>query len=380
MGMWFVPLSNVLKAHGLADIVPLVMACTGISAFVSPLAVGALADQKVAPARLLRWLAFGTACLLAATAHAIEARWGAAWVLVLAQMLSLVSSPVWGLSTAIVLSQLRNPSREFGPIRSAATIGWMAGGWIVSLVLHADTSTRSAFVAAGFWVLVGLLTWALPQSRPADAREHRTWRQILGLDALDLLKHRDHRMVFVTAALYSAPLAAFYPYAAMHLRDLGVENVSAVMSFGQVTEVLVMLLLAGLLARVRLKWVFLSGIGMGVLRYVWFAFDSRGWVIGGIVLHGLAFTLYFVTLQIYLEDRIDPRWRARAQALLTLLMNGVGYLGGILASGWWHAHSQVDGQSRWPQFWHGLALATLAVFVFFGLSYRGRQHGPSPVQ
>lgn len=376
MGMWFVPLSNILNAHGFASIVPLVMACTGVSAFISPLIVGALADQRVPPARLLRWLCFGTAFLLAATAFAIEARWAPMWVLALAQALSLVSSPVWGLSTSIVLAELQNPSREFGPIRAAATAGWMVGGWIVSLVLHADTSTLSAFVAAGLWVLVGLLTWALPHARPPNEQEHRTWRQILGLDALDLLRHRDHRMVFITAALYSAPLAAFYPYVALHLRDLGVENVSAVMSLGQVTEGLVMLLLAGLLARVRLKWVFLSGIGIGVVRYVWFAFDSRAWLIGGIVLHGLAFTLYFITLQIYLEDRIDPRWRARAQALLTLLMNGFGYLSGILASGWWHERSQTGGHTDWPQFWQGLTLATLLVFLFFALRYRGRHSAP----
>jgi hypothetical protein len=59
----------------------------------------------------------------------------------------------------------------------------------------------------------------------------------------------------------------FIPYTSRHLHDLGVQNISAVISLGQTTEILVMLLLAGVLARVRLKWVFLSGIAICVVRY-----------------------------------------------------------------------------------------------------------------
>ena len=109
-----------------------------------------------------------------------------------------------------------------------------------------------------------------------------------------------------------------------------------------------------------------------MLRYVWLAADSRAWVIAGIVLHGLAFTLYFITLQIYLEDRIDPRWRARAQALLTLLMSGVGHLAGMLGSGWWHGRCTSGGITDWHHFWLGLSLATGGVFIFFALAYKGR--------
>jgi hypothetical protein len=374
MGMWFVPLSNILKAHGYAPLIPWVMACSGVSAFISPLIVGSLADQKIPPLRLLRWLAWGTGALMLLTAHAIEARWSAAVVLGLAQVQSLLASPTWGLSNTIILAELREPSREFGPLRACATFGWMVGGWLVSLVLHADTSVVAAYAAAGFWIFLGMLTWTLRERAPVDQRADRSWREILGLDALTLLRHREHRIVFITAALYSAPLAAFYPYSPPHLRDLGVEAATAVMSLGQITEVLVMLVLAGLLARVRLKWVFISGIGFGLLRYVIFTTDERGWVIGGIVLHGLAYTLYFITLQIYLEDRIDPKWRSRAQALLTLLTGGVGHLAGMLGSGWWHAVCSSGDHTDWPRFWTGLWIATAAVFVFFALTYKGRRN------
>jgi hypothetical protein len=49
MGMWGVPLANVFAAHGRGHLVPWVLATTSIAAFISPLFVGALADQKHSP-------------------------------------------------------------------------------------------------------------------------------------------------------------------------------------------------------------------------------------------------------------------------------------------------------------------------------------------
>jgi MFS family permease len=378
MGMWFVPLGNVLKAYGYGHLLSWVLACSGIAAFVSPLIVGAIADQKLPPTRVLTATSLGTSGALWLVCAAIEGHWGDTWVLAAAMLVSLLFAPTWGISTAIVLSQLQVPGKQFGPVRAFATLGWVAGAVVVSYALGADDSVRSGRGAACFWLVVATFSWLMPAVSPADAQQRRSWVQVLGLDALTLLKNRDHRMVFITAALYSAPLAAFYPYCVQHLRALGVHAASAVMSLGQITEVLVMVLMAGLIAKFRLKWIFLSGIAFGVLRYVCFAQDTKAWVIVGIILHGLAYTLYFITTQIYLEDRIDPKWRVRAQALLTLLTAGVGNLSGYLGSGWWFAEVQHDGHADWPLFWWVLAGVTGGVFILFATTYHGRKFGEFP--
>jgi len=373
MGMWNVPLANVFAAYGRANLVPWVLATSAIAAFISPLFVAALADEKVSPTLLLRWLALGTGSALALICSSLAWGWSDAAVLACAQLLALVATPVWSITSSIVFSQLSDAKRQFGPLRACATIGWMVGCWIISFVLHADASLLAGFTAAGLWLVVMSLTWALPVIPPGDVKEQRNWRQVLGLDALDLLRHRDHRVVFITAALFSIPLAAFYPYTALHLRELGVGHISAVMSLAQTTEIAAMLLLAGVLVRFRLKWVFLSGIFICVVRYGLNALDTQSAVMLGTTLHGLAFTLYFITTQIYLEERIDPRWRVRAQALLALLMGGVGNLIGYLGGGWWHHLCQTDGVTDWSRFWWGETALTAAVCVFFALAYRGRK-------
>ena len=47
LGLWGVNFSNVLKAYGFEAIVPYAFACSSIAVLVSPLAVGALADQRM---------------------------------------------------------------------------------------------------------------------------------------------------------------------------------------------------------------------------------------------------------------------------------------------------------------------------------------------
>lgn len=372
MGIWSVPLSTVFKAHGREHLVPWVLAATSVAAFISPLFVGALADQKMAPARLMRWLACLTSITLALTCTALQWKLSDGAVLIAAQIQALVALPVWSVASSIVFSQLQNAKRQFGPLRACATFGWMCGCWIVSFVLHSDETLTGGYVASALWLVVALLTRMIPSIPPTDAGLPRTWTQILGLDALSLLKNRDHRVVFITAALYCVPLAAFYPYTALQLRELGVQNVSAYMSLAQTTEILVMLLLAGVMARFRLKWIFLSGIAICVVRYSLNAVNTLPWIVTGTVLHGFAFTLYFITTQIYLEERIDPRWRVRAQALLTLLMAGFGNMAGYLGGGWWHATCKVDGHTDWQRFWIGETALTAAVCLFFALAYKGR--------
>jgi MFS family permease len=333
--------------------------------------LGSLADQHVPANRLLRWLATGTGIFLALTALAIERSWSAASVLVLLQVQALCSAPMWGLSTSIVLARLREPEREFGPIRAWATIGWMSAGPLTSFVLVADSSTRAGFAASLIWLGVAAFTSTLPEVPPLGLGTAHSWRDVLGFRALALLGHRDHRVVFLTAALFCVPLAAFYPFTPLHLGDAGVGKITAAMSLGQITETIAMYSLAALFGRFRLKWIFLTGIGFGIARYAIFALDTKACLLAGIALHGFCYTLFFITAQLYLEKRIDPQMRARAQSLLTLMTGGLGTLVGSIAGGWWRDACQVGTATDWPQFWLGLTAAIGAVFVFFAVCYRG---------
>ncbi len=370
MGAWFVPLGPVLDAHGLQVIKPVAFATSAIAAFISPLIFGAMADRHVAPVLVLRWLAAATATAIVLAGFAIEAGASAWLVLALIQLHALCSAPTWGISSAIVLKRLSNSQRQFGPVRALGSLGWMVGCWIVS-ALHADTSTVACYSAAALWLLVVVLTLWLPQTAPPLPTGPVTIPQRLGWDALVLLKNRDHRVVFLTTALFSIPLAAFYPYTPNQLQHLGLERTSAWMTLGQTTEIVAMFGLASVMGRFRLKWTFTAGLAIGLFRYGLCALDTKAGVLAGVMLHGFSFTLVFITAQIYLDQRIDPAYRVRAQALFSVMSGGIGNLIGYLGTGWWFWFSQHAGAPQWPLFWGGLAASIGVVTVFFLATYRG---------
>jgi nucleoside transporter len=371
LGMWFVPLSSVLEAHGLAHIRPYAFATSGVAAFVSPLLFGAMADRHASPVKVLRWLALATAIAMAAASTAI--RQGASpWVVLgLILLHAFCSSPTWSIASTIVFARLGDAKKEFGPIRAMATIGWMGGCLAVS-ALGADRSTLAGYAGAAVWLLVSGFTFWLPALETPKSVEGLTWTQRLGYDALALLRNRDHRVVFLTTALFTIPLAAFYLYTPPNLQELGLVHTAAWMSLGQITEVVAMLSLGTLLLRWRLKWILACGVALGVLRYALSAIGTEWGLIAGVVLHGASFTLVIITAQIYLDQRVDPAWRARGQALMSLMNSGVGSMIGYLSTGGWFAVCTTEGQTRWPVFWSGLSAAMAAVLVFFLAMYRGR--------
>jgi len=173
-------------------------------------------------------------------------------------------------------------------------------------------------------------------------------------------------------ALFTIPVAAFYPYSPLNLRELGFSHTVAWMSLGQVTEVIAMLALGALMLRFRLKWIIVGGLALGVLRFGLAATDSPWGILAAIVLHGASFTLVSITAQIYIDERVDPAWRARAQALMSLLNGGIGNMIGYLGSGAWFVACSAGGTTRWPMFWSGLSATMAAVLIFFLLMYRGR--------
>ncbi len=378
LGMWFVPLSTVLDAHGLHDIKPFAFATSALAAFISPLIFGAMADRHASPVKVLRGLALATAVAMALASAAIHLRWNPWVVLALIQLHALCSSPTWSISSTLVFARIADAKKEYGPIRAMATLGWMAGCWVVSL-LNADTSALAGYIGSVMWLAVAALTFFLPVLETPKSVENLTWHERLGLDALTLLKNPDHRVVFITVALFAIPMAGFYPYTPPHLRELGLQHTSAWMTFGQVTEIIAMFMLGGLLLKWRLKWIFAAGLGFGVARFALCAINGQAWLLAGVLLHGCAFTLVFITAQIYLDQHVDTAWRARAQALMALMNGGVGNLIGYLGAGWWFTVNARPAGENWSVFWGGLSAVAVVVLVYFLTAYHGRGRRLQPL-
>ena len=372
-------LTNILKAQGLGGWVALVFVVPPFCAMISPLIGGALADQRIAADRLFAWTSFlGSGALLAAFSS-LHAGWNPWWFVTLLGAYSLFSGPSWGLLTTIALTHLAQGERQFPLVRLGATIGWMVAGLITSYVLHADTSPTAGYASAVTRVLGGAFGFLLPHTPPLGRGS--SWQSRLGLDAFRQMKHRDHCVFFIVTALFSIPLSAFYMYGPELLKVLGDKHSTATMTLAQLTEIVAMLLVGTVMMRFRVKVVLLWALGLSVVRFGMSAYagasDLIGWHIGGIVLHGMCYTFYFITAQVFLDRRVDPGLRGQAQGLLTLVSGGLGPLVGALVCGWLRNHCVTAGGQGWMEFWAILAGVIALCFVIFAAFYRGLGKQPA---
>ena len=380
-GFWLPALTNILKAQGLGGWVALVFVVPPLCAMISPLVGGALADQRIAADRLFVWTSFlGSGALLAAFAS-LHAGWNPWWFVGLLGAYSLFSGPSWGLLTTIALTHLTHGERQFPLVRLGATVGWMAAGLMTSYLLYADTSPITGYASAATRLLGGVAAFLLPHTPPLG--RGTTWQSRLGLDAFSLMKQRDHCVFFVVTALFSIPLSAFYMYAPEMLTALGDKHSTATMTLAQLTEIAAMLLVGSVMMRFRVKVVLLWALGLSIVRFGMSAYAGAsglvGWHVGGIILHGMCYTFYFITAQVFLDRRVDPGLRGQAQGLLMLVSGGLGPLVGAVVCGWLRNHWVTADGRGWMEFWAILAGMIAGCYAIFALFYRGLGKRPAQV-
>ncbi len=372
-GFWVPALTNILGALGLGAWVPMVFMVLPVCSLFSPLIGGALADQRVPANRLLVWSALMCSLAFVASYGVLQLGWHPVWFLVAISLSALSSGPLVGLLTTISMTHLTHGDRQYPLVRLGFTFGWVAGGLLTSFVLHADTRPVAFLGAAGAMFFAGMLAWRLPHTPPLGRAG--TLRSQLGFDAFSLLKQRDHCVFFLVTAVFAVPLSAFYMYGPEYLMVLGGEHPAGTMSVAQILEVASMLGFATVMTRFRVKVVLLWALGLSALRFAMSANAGVtgwiGWHIGGIALHGICYTFYFVTAQVFLARRVDPGMRGQAQGLLSMVASGVGPLLGAYFCGWLRHHCVHEDGSGWATFWAILAGIIALCFLVFAVFYRG---------
>lgn len=372
-GFWLPSLTNIFRELGISQWVAMAFMIPPLCALVSPLIGGALADQRMAANRLFAWSGLVGAVFLFAAFRSLDLGWSPWWFIILLGAYSLCSGPMWSLLAVISLSHLKHGEKEYPLVRMAATIGWMVGGGIGSYVLKADMSVDAGYAATVARVATAGIGCLLPFTPPLG--KGVSWKSLLGFDAFGLLKQRDHLVFFVVTALFSIPLAAFYMYGAEMFRWLGDKRPTATMTIAQVSELVAMLCVGALMTRYRIKTILLWAMGLSVLRYGMSAWAGHAWAwewhLMGVALHGVCYTLYFITAQVFLDRRVDAGMRGQAQGLLAFVSGGLGPCVGAWVCGALRSALVDETGAGWMDFW-GILTAMIAVcFIGFAVFYRG---------
>ncbi len=223
---------------------------------------------------------------------------------------------------------------------------------------------------------LGLFSFTLPKTPPANAEgKSLSIGDLLGFDALKLLKDRNFLMFFITSVLICIPLAFYYQQANPFLVELGMENPTGKMTLGQISEVLFMLLLPVFFKKFGFKKTILVGMLAWAVRYALFAYGNVGeltfMLITGIALHGICYDFFFVSGQIYTDFKAGEKVKSAAQGLITLATYGVGMLIGFWVAGKISdAYLLKNGTHNWEMIWLLPAAFAVGVLVLFMLIFK----------
>ncbi|HQE83880.1 MAG TPA: nucleoside permease [Candidatus Hydrogenedentes bacterium] len=402
-GAWYVPMGVYL---GAIDFSPSAIAnaysTVALAAIVSPFFVGMIADRFFAAERVLGIMHLLGGIALLAVSRLVEPGFFF-WVLLL---YTLTYTPTLALVNAVAFQQLDSIEKQFPAIRVFGTLGWIVAGLLIGFLEVNTGGARWNFVepflipvnfaitlagGEGDWVsasetsipmiiaaiaaiILGIYSFFLPHTPPKAKGQTVKVRDILGLDALGLLKDPSFAIFALSSFLICIPLSAYYTFANPFLVEMGMENATAKLTLGQMSEFFFMLVMAFFFARLGVKKMLLVGMLAWVGRYLLFAFGNNDSLMlmyyAGILLHGICYDFFFVTGQIYVDNEAPKEIRANAQGFIGMITYGLGMYVGYILSGKIVEHFQATEGVKWPRVWMVMTIMAFVVSVIFAILFK----------
>ena len=373
-GAWYATGGNYMRQQGMTDEIYLAYMASPIGSIVAPFFLGMIADRFFAVQKVLGFMHVVSGLFVFLAPFAAERVGSTPLFLAFLLLHMLCYMPTVGLAMATSFHLLPNKEREFPLVRMFGTIGWIAAGIIVSRLLQGDTTALPMYISGVGGLIMGAYCLTLPNVPPAGAGKKFSVRDIIGLDALKYLNSRPFIVFIMSVMLTSIPLATYFAYVPLFLRDAGVENPAFKMTFGQMSEVLCLMALPWFFMRLGVKGVLIAGMTAWIVRYSLFALgapDAVTWMlILGIMLHGPCYDFVYVAGQVYIDRRASVAIRAQAQGLFVLATYGVGQGLGTIAAGLifnsiMAGTSGAEALDEWVTFWIVPLVFAVAVLIWF---------------
>jgi nucleoside transporter len=410
-GAWYVSMTGFITQSNMTGLTGAAYSVGPLAAIIAPFFLGMVADRFFSSERVLAFLHLLGGVLLClapsmaepftlgpppaeaslfykAVLHDLSAYSQPFTLCLFAHMLCYM--PTLGLTTSLAFHHLENQERDFPLIRVLGTIGWIVGNIAVGFLPGADRSPVQFYLAGGAGVLLGLYSLTLPHTPPPSKGKPTSFGQILGTDSFRLFRNPSYAVFIVCSFLICIPLAGYYQQGRnfVEFADLKIlrnfeiaglrpfDSFTFTMSFGQMSEIIFMVLMPLFFARLGVKWMLLIGMAAWVARYGLFAAgadDRVLWMIFlGVLLHGICYDFFFVTGMIYVDKRATQEIRHQAQGFLVLVTQGLG-LG--LGAKLFFAHVLMNspgGTPDWETIWLWPCVFAAAVMVIFFLFFWDR--------
>jgi nucleoside transporter len=386
-GAWYVTVGTWLgqSLHFTGQQIGLAAGTTAVGAIVSPFFIGLIADRLFATQKVLAVLHILGAILLyaASTQRSFTYLYG----IILAYAVCYM--PTLSLTNSLAFRQMADPKLEFGFIRVLGTGGWIVAGLLIG-GFRLEATPMPMRLAAVASLVMGVYCVTLPNTPPLSSVRGFRLADIVPTESLRLFRERSFAVFALASFLICIPLQFYYAFTNLFLNEAGVRNAAGKMTGGQMSELFCMLLIPWFFRRLGVKYMLIAGMLAWTLRYAFFADGNSGsgmWMLwAGILLHGICYDFFFVTGQIYVDQKAPLALRAAAQGMITLITYGAGMLLGSWLSGRivdLYATTTASGAvtHAWRSIWLISSACSAAVLLFFSVSFSNEKDtGRAPIE
>lgn len=350
-----------------------------VGSLVSPVLIGYLSDRYFSAERLVAVMHVG--CALAAWGM-YESGTQAVFFLWLVAYFQCFT-PAASLTNKIGLKHLANSDAEYPLVRISGTLGWIVAGLFVGFAWPAVAgasieATRTPLIIGAIGsVAMAFYSLTLPNTPPEGRVSVLTPGAIRRSG--ELIRNRPFVAFLFVSMLACIPSMAYNNFGNLFLNEQLYPRPAALMTLGQISDLLFLALSPWLIARVGLRFLFVSGMIAWAVRYALLAagshFGIAAPVVAAILMQGPCYVFIYVIGVMYVDHLTGGVHRGAAQGMYALASSGVGHLLGALMVGMTQATfltpaGVTPAPFDWTPFWLVPAAVSAATVVVFRVAFK----------
>ena len=350
-----------------------------IGSMISPFLVGLLADRYFASEKLLAVFSLvGGLVLCALPNFKSFLPFYSTLILYCA-----LYTPTLALGNSLALTHLEDSKTAFPRVKLWSAVGWIGGGVTLSL-LNGEQSSIQFYLAGGVSIGLALFSLSLPHTPPKKTGENISAAELLGLDALALMKKPSFAIFIGCMFLICIPLYFYFVMMSIYLTELEWTKITAKMSLAQVSDIIFMICLPIMLKKFGYKKTIFLGIAAWAARYFCLGGSvdattlAAPLIFAAILMHGVCYDFLFIAGQLYVDDEANPKIRAACQGFIAFILWGVGAFVGTMLAGKVLAKyeivtkvgDEIQKTHDWANIWPVPAYLSVGVLVIFALFFR----------
>jgi len=338
----------------------IIIAMSSVASFISPVVTSFIADKIISAEKLFTVCQF----IGAASMGFLAFQNNFFGVLFLYLFYSLIIGPTYALVNAIIFhGSSIEESKNYGFLRVWGTIGWVivAWGFYFWLDLYPERIQDTLIFCSITTLILGFFSLTFPKKK-----ERIKFKRIVPIESIRVIVKPEIVFLLLFGFLANLVERYFYYGAAPFLKSIGFANkyLMPVLSLGQVSEILAMLITGLLIKKFGYKIVMILGLIMELFKLIALFFGYPViFVFTGLFMHGFAYTFYFVPSIILLDSYCSKAARTGVHQLSTVFTMGLGNLAGNLIAGAVMGYATLNGVVDYQKFWLVPIIITAVSFI-----------------